>query len=404
MSGHSLAKKVYVAGTCDTKEEELLFAKSCVEAAGVPAVLVDVGTTIPSKGADFSNADVAAFHPTSPDKIFKAGDRGTAVSEMSIALERFLRSRSDIGAVLGLGGTGNTALVTRAMQSLPVGVPKLMLSTVASGNVAPYVGASDTAMMYSIVDIAGLNKISRVIIANAAHAVAGMAAHQSAVTAPDKTAVGLTMFGVTTAAITQIRALLEQHFDCFVFHATGIGGQSMETLLETGLLDAVIDLTTTEVPDMLVGGVFAATKDRFGASIRTKRPYLGSVGAVDMVNFGHMSTVPAAFSGRLMHVHNEQVTLMRTTPQENKEIGRWIASRLNEMEGPVRFLLPLRGVSALDAEGKPFWSPEANEALFGKIRETFEQTPNRRLVEIDAHINDPAFCAAVVENFRQIIQ
>jgi uncharacterized protein (UPF0261 family) len=395
-------QRVYVIGTCDTKGAELAYAKACIKAAGVPAVLVDVGTTGGEASADVSARAVAAHHPGGASAVFGTGDRGLAVTAMSEALAAFLATREDIGGVLGLGGSGNTAIVTAGMRALPIGVPKLMLSTVASGNTAPYVGPTDIAMMYSVVDIAGLNRISRTVIANSAHAVAGMAHHAVAASPDDKPGVALTMFGVTTACVTQIRAALEPTHECTVFHATGTGGQSMEKLVESGLVGAAIDITTTEVADYLVGGVFPCTADRFGASIRTGKPYVGSVGALDMVNFGARDSVPARFAGRQFHVHNAQVTLMRTTPEENAAFGGWIGERLNRMEGPVRFLLPLRGVSAIDAPGLPFHDPQADAALFDALRATVVAGPNRRLIEVDAGINDPAFAAAVVEAFRSI--
>jgi uncharacterized protein (UPF0261 family) len=395
--------RVYVIGTMDTKAEELRFAADCVQRAGAEPVLVDVGTKSPGVGADVTAAEVAAQHPDGADAVLGHDDRGAAVGAMAAALTRWLSVRTDIGAVLGLGGSGNTALVTQAMRALPVGTPKLMVSTVASGNVAPYVGPSDLAMMYSVVDVAGLNAISRRVIANAAHAAAGMALNQAP---PDgaaaKPGLGMTMFGVTTACVTMMREALEATHECYVFHATGAGGQSMEKLADSGLLAALVDLTTTEVPDFLVGGVFPCTADRFGSAIRTRLPYLGSVGAVDMVNFGAKDTVPAQFASRNLYVHNPQVTLMRTTAEENRAIGRFIVERLNRMEGRVRFLLPLGGVSAIDVPGMPFHDRDADAALFETIRSGFVATSDRRLIEVPAAINDRAFVDAALAAFREI--
>jgi len=396
--------RIYVVGTLDTKAEELGYARARLEAAGLAAALVDVSTRNPSPDADIPAAEIAACHPGGAAAVLEAGDRGAAVAAMGLALARFLAGRSDMAGVLGLGGTGNTALVTQGMRALPIGLPKLMVSTVASGNTAPYVGPSDIAMLYSVVDIAGLNAISRRIIGNAAHAMAGMVAHPVPGAASGRPAVGLTMFGVTTDCVSQVRRRLEATCDAYVFHATGIGGQTMEKLLESGLLQGVLDITTTEVADLLVGGVFAATEDRFGAAIRTGAPYVGSVGAVDMVNFGAPDTVPARFAGRTFHAHNPQVTLMRTTPEENRRIGEFIVARLNRMPGPVRFLLPLGGVSAIDAPGQPFHDPKADAALFAAIRSGWQPAPNRRLVEIDAHINAPAFAAALVASYSEIVE
>lgn len=395
--------KLYVIGTMDTKAEELRFAAECARRAGAEVVLVDVGTKGSSEAADVSAAEVATHHPEGAAAVLGGDDRGAAVAAMADALTRWLATRSDVGGVLGLGGSGNTALVTQAMRALPIGVPKLMVSTVASGNVAPYVGPTDIAMMYSVADVAGLNGISRRVIANAAHAAAGMTLNQPpAAPAAEKPGLGLSMFGVTTACITMLREALEPTHECYVFHATGAGGQSMEKLADSGLVTALLDVTTTEVPDLLMGGVFPCTEDRFGAVIRTRLPYVGSVGAVDMVNFGARETVPARFAERNLYVHNPEVTLMRTTAEENRAIGEFIVSRLNRMEGPVRFLLPLGGVSAIDVPGMPFHDPAADAALFDTIRAGFVPAPNRRLVEVDAAINDRAFADAALAAFKEI--
>jgi uncharacterized protein (UPF0261 family) len=312
-------------------------------------------------------------------------------------------TRSDVGGLLGLGGSGGTALVTPAMRALPVGVPKLMVSTVASGNVAPYVGPSDVTMMYSVTDIAGLNRISRVILANAAHAIAGMARAERPPPTALKTAIGLTMFGVTTACVNQVVATLETEYDCLVFHATGTGGQSMEKLVDSGLVGGVLDVTTTEVCDLLMGGVFPCAEDRFGAIARSRAPYVGSCGALDMVNFGAMETVPPRFRNRNLYVHNPQVTLMRTTAEENARIGRWIGEKLNTCDGPVRFLIPEAGVSALDAPGMAFHDPDADASLFTALEATLRQTDHRRLLRLPHHINDPAFATALVTQFRNVM-
>jgi uncharacterized protein (UPF0261 family) len=393
--------KVYVIGTCDTKSGELAYARDLVRSAGVECVLVDVGTRGADGVADVSARAVASMHPQGEGAML-GDDRGAAVAAMAEALSIWLGGRDDIGAVLGLGGSGNTALVTAAMRALPIGVPKLMVSTVASGNVAAYVGPNDIAMMYSVTDVAGLNAISRKVIGNAAHAAAGMAKWQPPVVAGDRPGIGMTMFGVTTTCVDQIRERLGGTYESYVFHATGTGGQSMEKLADSGLIVGMIDVTTTEVADFLMGGVFACTEDRFGAVARTKLPYVGSVGAVDMVNFGAKETVAEKYRDRNLYVHNPQVTLMRTTPAENAAIGRWIAERMNRCEGKVRFLLPLAGVSAIDAPGMPFHDPEADAALFDAIRSTFIATPQRRLIELPLNVNDPAFADAVVAEFREI--
>lgn len=397
-----MAKPVYVIGTFDTKGEELLYAAIRVKAAGADAVTVDVSTTPSAAMADVSAEMVAAYHPQGKAAVLGLTDRGAAVSAMAEALKHFMLARQNVGAVLGLGGSGNTAIVTTAMRALPVGLPKIMVSTLASGNVAPFVGPSDIMMMHAVADLAGLNDITRVVIANAAHAAAGMVLNKMPRAKKSKPAIGLTMFGVTTKAITQIRERIEKDNECFVFHATGTGGQCFEKLIDSGFLSGALDLTTTEVADHLFGGVLACTHDRFGAVIRTRIPYVGSVGAVDMVNFGAHETVTAKFAGRNLYVHNAFVTLMRTTPDENAAIGTWIVQRLNQMEGPVRFLLPLGGVSAIDAPGKPFHNPAADAALFEAIKKGWRSAPNRKLIELDAHINDADFADAVVAAFNEI--
>jgi uncharacterized protein (UPF0261 family) len=394
--------RVYVAGTCDTKGVELAYARALIQAQGIPAVIVDLSTRDPAPEADITAVEVARHHPDGPKEVF-TDDRGRSVAAMAVAFERFLTSRNDVAGVLGLGGSGNTALVTQAMRALPVGVPKLMVSTVASGNIAPYVGPSDIAMMYSVTDIAGLNRISRKIIANAAHAIAGAVRAEAPQAGDDRPAIGLTMFGVTTPCVNQVTALLSDAYDCLVFHATGTGGQSMEKLAESGLLAGVIDTTTTEVCDLLMGGVFPCTEDRFGAIARTRIPYVGSCGASDMVNFGAKSTVPSHYQDRLLYAHNPQVTLMRTTPEENTRIGYWIGERLNLCNGPVRFLLPEGGVSLLDAPGAAFYDKTADAALFAALEETILQTADRRLIRLPCAINDPEFAGALVANFHDVM-
>jgi uncharacterized protein (UPF0261 family) len=295
------------------------------------------------------------------------------------------------------------------MRALPIGTPKVLISSIASGDVSRYVGPSDITMMYSVTDVQGLNRISRQVLANGAQALIGMvkarlAERETAARTRGRgaatPAAGLTMFGVTTPCVQQTARALEADWECLVFHATGVGGRSMEKLVDSGLLEGVIDITTTEVADMLMGGVLPADEDRFGAIIRTRIPYVGSVGAVDMVNFGPKETVPQAYRARLLHVHNPQVTLMRTTAAENERIGRWIGERLNRMDGPVRFFLPELGVSALDQVGQPFHDPDADAALFRALDETVRRTANREVIRVRRHINDPEFAAAVVAAFR----
>lgn len=384
----------YVVGTLDTKGPELAHVAGLLRAAGVSVRVVDVSTG-PSEGGDVTAAEVAAHHPDGAHAVF-TGERGTAVTAMALAFERWLGTRDDVGGVLGLGGSGGTALVTPAMRALPVGVPKIMVSTVASGDVAAYVGASDIAMLHSVTDVAGLHRISRRVLANAAHALAGMLTHQ-APAADDRPAVALTMFGVTTACVTQVRERLGDEVDALVFHATGTGGKAMEKLVDDGLVTGVLDLTTTEVADLIVGGVMAAGEDRLDAIARTGVPYVGSCGALDMVNFG--ADVPARFDGRLLHVHNAQVTLMRTTAAENTAIGGFLARKLNATTGPAAFLLPTGGVSALDAPGLPFHDTEADEALFAAIEKDTRPGIVRR---VPHHVNDPGFADAVLAAWQEV--
>ena len=398
--------RAYVVGTFDTKGDELRYVADAVRDVGdgVDVVLVDVGTTGSAGGVDVTASDVAAHHPDGAEAVWST-DRGRAVSAMSIALEHFVVAHlADIDGMIGAAGSGGTALVTPAMRALPVGVPKVMVSTVASSDVSPYVGPADIAMMYSVTDVAGLNRISRVVLANAAHALAGMMSFEVSVSGDGELpAIGLTMFGVTTPLVTHLSERLADRFDPLVFHATGTGGRSMEKLVDSGLIAAVLDMTTTEIADHLVGGVFSAGPDRLGAIARTGVPYVGSVGAVDMVNFGGIDTVPERFRDRLLHVHNPQVTLMRTTPEENVAIGTFIADQLNRCDGPVHVLLPEGGVSMLDAPGQPFHDPDADAALFDTIEERLATSPTRVVERVDANINDDAFAERVLAVADELI-
>ena len=403
---------VLVVGTFDTKSVELKFVRDRIVDGGQRVKLVDVSTSGRPSAADVPPHQIAAYHPKGPNAVF-TGDRGESVREMAVALERWMTRQLDIAGVISAGGSGGTALVTPAMQALPVGVPKVMISTVASGDVSRYVGPSDIMMMYSVTDVQGLNSISRKVLANGAHALTGMVANRGDETSerararartapPERPAIGLTMFGVTTQCVQQVSSRLEERYDCLVFHATGTGGRSMEKLLDSGHLAGLLDITTTEVCDLMMDGVFPATEDRFGAVIRTRAPYVGACGALDMVNFGPRDTVPGRYRGRTLYAHNPQVTLMRTTPEENDRMGRWIGARLNRMDGPVRFYLPEGGVSQLDAPGMAFHDPAADAALFRALEETVRQTGTRQLVRVQHHINDPAFSDALVAAFDAV--
>jgi uncharacterized protein (UPF0261 family) len=397
-------QRILIVGTADTKAEELDLLRQAVREAGGEPFVVDVGVGEARCAVDADNAAVAACRPGGGG-LPSQGDRGAAVSAMAEAFAGFVATVGEIGAILGIGGGGGTSIVTTGMRALPIGVPKVMVSTMASGDVSAYVDISDIVMMPAVTDLAGLNRISRAVLRKAAYAAVAMAqaAQGADATAETRPAIGLTMFGVTTPCVTQVVERLRDRFDCLVFHATGTGGRTMEKLADSGLLSGFIDATTTEVADHLFGGVLSAGPDRLGAAARTRLPYVGSVGALDMVNFQAPETVPARYAGRLFYRHNAQVTLMRTTPEENREAGRWIAGKLNQCEGPVRFLIPEKGVSMIDAPGQPFHDPQADAALFDAIEETLVQTERRRLLRLPLHINDDAFSQALVDHFLDIV-
>jgi uncharacterized protein (UPF0261 family)/ABC-type branched-subunit amino acid transport system ATPase component len=398
---------VLVVGTLDTKGTELRFIRDIIAGTGLRTRLVDVSTSGRHAASDVSAQEIALNHARGGSAVF-GPDRGAAVTAMAEAFASWLRRQNNVAGVISAGGSGAASLVAPGMRTLPVGVPKLIVSSVASGDVGPYVGPADITMMHSVADVQGLNSISRAVLANGANALAGMAkARLDQHAQKDRgdsglPSVGITMFGVTTPAVQKIAADLREDFECLVFHATGVGGRSMEKLVDSGQLAGVIDLTTTEVGDLLMGGVFPATEDRFGAIIRSRVPYVGSVGALDMVNFGAPETIPEHYRGRKFHVHNPQVTLMRTTMEENERMGHWISDRLNRMDGPVRFFLPEGGVSALDARGQPFWDPDADAALFRTLERNVRQTANRQLNRVSKHINDPEFASTIVSAFRTL--
>jgi uncharacterized protein (UPF0261 family) len=395
--------EVWVAGTCDTKAEELRYVAGRLSARSAAVRLVDLSTRPHDHAADITARTIAACHPEGADAVFAAADRGAAVLAMQSAFAAFCASQAArVAGIIGLGGGGGTAMIAAGMRRLPYGVPKIMVSTLASGDVAPYVGLSDIAMMPSVTDLAGLNSLSRRILANAAGALSGMLDAPPVDQDTDLPAVGLTMFGVTTPAVTAIAAALKDQADCLVFHATGTGGQVMEALARDGLLQGLIDISTTEIADLLVGGVLPALPSRLDVVAETGIPYVGSIGALDMVNFWAADTIPERFRARRLHIHNANVTLMRTTPSECARIGAWIGDKLNRCCGPVRFLIPDRGVSALDIEGGPFWDPDADEALISALLRGIDVTDTRRVTVLPCHINDPAFARAAVAAWRDI--
>ncbi len=361
--------------------------------------------TDPPFEPDIPAAEVAAAGGGSLAALREQGDRGAAMETMQRGVSVLARQLYEAGrfeGVLGLGGSGGTGLATAAMRELPVGLPKVMVSTVASGDTRPYVGVKDITMMYSVVDIAGLNRLSRRILANAVGAVCGMV-EQEVPEAEDRPLLAATMFGVTTPCVTRVRERLEAAgYEVLVFHATGTGGQAMEALIRDGFIAGVADVTTTEWCDELVGGMLGAGPERLEAAGRRGVPQVVSVGALDMVNWWAYDTVPDRFKERTLYRHNANVTLMRTTPEENAQVGRILAEKLNGATGPTVMLLPLQGVSAIDREGQPFHDPEADQALFDAIRQTLHEPAT--LIELDLHINDPDFADEVAERLLGLLQ
>lgn len=401
-----MAHTILLIGTLDTKGQEYAYVRDRIRARGHEVLVMDLGILgEPAIAADVAAADVARAGGAELAALRARGDRGSASDVMlagACALVPALYAEGRFDAVLGLGGGGGTAMATAAMRTLPVGVPKVMVSTLASGNTAPYVDVKDITMMYSVVDIAGLNPLSRRILANAAGAVCGMV-EQAPPEPSTRPLLAATMFGVTTPCVTAVRERLEREgYDVIVFHATGTGGRAMEGLIADGYFAGVIDVTTTEWADEVVGGVLSAGPDRLAAAGRSGVPQVVSAGALDMVNFGAAETIPERFRDRNLYRHAPNVTLMRTTAGECAAIGRRIAAQLNGAQGPVVLVLPLRGVSAMDAEGRPFRDPEADRALFAALRE--HAAPGVRIRDVDAHINDPAFAEVLAEEMLALLR
>lgn len=400
-------KSITIIGTLDTKGEEIEFAKEIIEGQGVDVHVVDTGVMgVPEFDPDTTAAEVAEAGGERLEDLRENHERGAAMDVMGRGATEIALQLYDDGVldgVLGLGGSGNTSIATAAMRALPVGVPKFMVSTVASGDIEPYVGARDITMMYSVADIEGLNQLSRRIISNAALATVGMVANEADFETEEKPTIGITMFGVTTPCVQTAREYLEDHgYETIVFHATGTGGRAMEDLVRQGVIDCVLDVTTTEWADEHVGGVFNAGPDRLDAPGEVGIPHVVSVGALDMVNFGPPDSIPEEFDGRTFHHHNPQVTLMRTTPQENSKIGEIIAEKLNEASGPVAVYLPLQGVSLIDVEGEDFYDPETDEALFEAIRDHLDS--DIELVEMDTDINDEKFALAMAKHVERFAE
>jgi uncharacterized protein (UPF0261 family) len=399
-------KTVVLVGTLDTKGGEYAYLRDRLQLHGIQTLLVDVGTLEPPHTEpDIDRREVAAETGVDLDELVSARDRGRAVSAMADAAAALVRRLHDEGrcdGVLAAGGSGNTAIATSAMRVLPVGVPKLMVSTMAAGDTRDYVGAADVTLMASVTDIAGINSISGRILANAAAAMAGMVDAPPVGLGEQRPLIGATMFGVTTPCVTTAREALEQRgYEVLVFHATGTGGTAMEGLIDSGFIVGVLDITTTELCDRLVGGVLPAGPERLEVAGRKGVPQVVSLGALDMVNFGARDTVPPQFESRNLYIHNPAVTLMRTTPEECTELGRTIARKLTGAQGPVALFVPLKGVSAIDIEGGPFYDPAADEALFEALRENL--SPNVELHELDHNINDPEFASAIADKLAEYL-
>ena len=400
---------VLLVGTLDTKGEEYAYVRELVHERGHNTLLVDAGVYEATAAArrlppDVPAEQVAASGGVDLADLRTRGNRNEALEAMTrgcVALARQWFAEGRFDAVLGLGGSGGTAIATAVMRELPIGVPKVMVSTLAAGDVSPYVGGVDIAMLYSVVDVAGLNRISRRVLSNAVGAVCGMLEQPSAdhAGAPDRPLIAASMFGVTTPCVTRIRERVEAAgYEMLVFHATGTGGRAMEAVIAGGMVAGVADVTTTEWADEIVGGMLGAGPQRLEAAGRMGIPQVVSCGALDMVNFlgPFDSAVPQRFRERLFHIHNANVTLMRTKPEECAEMGRVIAEKLNTATGPVTLMIPLRGVSALDREGAPFYDPEADAALFDSLRRHV-RTPPVQVVALDLHINDTEFADAVAD-------
>lgn len=391
--------------TLDTKGMEAAFTAEQLRRRGIDVLLMDAGVYDPIVTADLPAGQVAAASPEgSLERLRAANDRGEAVQAMACGaavLARRLFDAGEIQGILSIGGSAGTGIGTAAMRMLPLGIPKVMISTLASGDTRPFVQSSDICMLHSVVDVAGLNRISRTILAAGSAAMAGMMGSQSE-PEDDAPLVATTMFGVTTPCVTRVRQLLEASgYEVIVFHATGAGGEAMEKLIREGFFHAVADITTTELADELVGGVLSAGPDRLTAAAKCSVPQVVVPGAIDMVNFGPRSSVPEQFRNRLLHVHNAAVTLMRTTPEECSRLGRITASRMLGTAAPAELHFPLRGVSALDARDQPFENAAARRAYLDGFRA--ESAGRLPVVEVDAHINDPIFAAGLAQRIQEML-
>ncbi len=395
-----MAKTVYVVGTMDTKGSEFAFITDMIESSGVSTCVVDTGILgEPQFIPDVSADEVAQAGGSSLQALRDEGDRGNSVAVMAQGAATLVAEKhaaGEIDGIISLGGSAGTTIGTTAMQALPVGVPKLMVSTLASGDTSPYVQSKDICMMYSVVDIAGINRLSRQILTNAAGAIVGMVTSYTPRETTDKPLIAATMFGVTTPCVTKAREILEAAgYEVLVFHATGTGGRAMEDLVKGGFLAGVLDVTTTELADELVGGILSAGPERLDAAGQAGLPQVIAPGALDMVNFGPPNTVPEKFNERHFYQHNPTVTLMRTTAKETAELGKIMARKLSEAKGPTTVLIPTQGVSAIDKTGQPFDSPEARDAWRENLKAHIGD--NVTVIEMDVHINDDEFAAKLAE-------
>jgi len=401
-----MKKTILIIGAFDTKGEEYAFVKHLIEAHGHKTLTLNTGVYDLNQliKSDISNSEVAEAGGSDIEAVQKM-DRGPAMKIMSQGAEKLVRkiyNEARFDGIIGMGGTGGTSVITAGMRTLPIGFPKVMISTAASGDTRPYVGIKDINMFPSVVDVAGINRISRQIFTRAVGAICGMVESEIEKPKEEKPIIAASMFGNTTACVDRCRELLtEKGYEVLVFHATGTGGMTMESLVEDGLIDAVLDITTTEWADELCGGVFSAGNTRLDAPGKTGIPHLIVPGCVDMVNFGPKDTIPDKYTGRLFYEWNPSVTLMRTTPQENAEMGRIFAEKANAAKGPVAFLIPLKGVSMLDSQGQPFWSPEADSAMFNAVKSNTRK--DIRVVELDVNINDTVFANKAVEMLLEMI-
>jgi uncharacterized protein (UPF0261 family) len=397
---------VAVIATLDTKGLEAAFVRERLNELDVEVLLIDVGCLgEPCVVPDIDRRAVFEKGGYEIDELRKAADRGRAVAAAADSVAKIvldLFKQGELEGIIGLGGSAGTTIATAAMRALPIGVPKVMVSTLASGQVRPWVGDKDVLMLNSVVDISGINRISRLVLGNAAAAMAGMNRFPpGSSSASDRPVVAATMFGVTTPCVERARQVLEAAgYEVLVFHATGNGGQAMETLIADGLIAGVLDITTTELADELVGGILTAGPDRLTAAATHGVPQVVSVGALDMVNFGPRISVPEKFRGRKLYEHNATVTLMRTTPEENERLGAEIARKLAPAGERAVIYVPLLGVSAIDREGQPFDDPVARRALFEAIR---ARAVNTRQVELNLHINDPAFAEAAARELIELM-